>query len=137
MWTSSESSGSIEFRVETNPVPWQRPRANTRTGAWYVDRKSRDCRRAIQKVARNAGSVHNAFCILRIAIILRRPAKPSYAYPTVGDLDNYVKTVEDSLNGVCFTDDRQVVEIHARKRYAKPGESPGYFVRIDAIMEMS
>lgn len=33
-----------------------------------------------------------------------------------GDLDNRIKVLLDSLNGIVFTDDSQVVEIHAYRR---------------------
>lgn len=32
-----------------------------------------------------------------------------------GDIDNYVKLTLDGLNGVAFTDDKQVVEVYAWK----------------------
>lgn len=32
-----------------------------------------------------------------------------------GDIDNYVKSVMDGLNGIAFTDDKLVVKIEARK----------------------
>ena len=37
------------------------------------------------------------------------------------DIDNYIKAILDSLNGVFFIDDKQVVEIFARKIYSKEG----------------
>ena len=35
------------------------------------------------------------------------------------DIDNYIKAILDSLNGVFFIDDKQVVEVIARKMYSK------------------
>ena len=35
------------------------------------------------------------------------------------DIDNYIKAILDSLNGVFFIDDKQVVEVFARKMYSK------------------
>lgn len=32
-----------------------------------------------------------------------------------GDIDNHVKNILDALNGICWNDDDQVVEIHAFK----------------------
>jgi crossover junction endodeoxyribonuclease RusA len=34
-----------------------------------------------------------------------------------GDIDNYVKSVLDGLNGVAYDDDRQVTVLHASKVY--------------------
>jgi Holliday junction resolvase RusA-like endonuclease len=34
------------------------------------------------------------------------------------DIDNYIKAALDSFNGFYFVDDKQVVEIFARKRYS-------------------
>ena len=34
------------------------------------------------------------------------------------DIDNYIKAILDSLNGVYFVDDRQVVEVFASKKYS-------------------
>ena len=40
------------------------------------------------------------------------------------DIDNLAKFVMDALNGACFEDDKQVVRLVARKRWAPPGK-PG------------
>ena len=37
------------------------------------------------------------------------------------DCDNVVKTVLDALNGVAYNDDRQVVYVACRKKYAEEG----------------
>lgn len=43
---------------------------------------------------------------VRLRVCLYRPAKR-------GDLDNFLKILIDSLNGILYVDDAQVVEIHA------------------------
>ena len=45
-----------------------------------------------------------------------------YRFPAAGDLDNRVKLVADALNGVAWTDDRQVCEFHAYRVDCKRGE---------------
>lgn len=46
------------------------------------------------------------------------------------DLDNFVKSILDGMNGVAFHDDSQVVEISAAKSY---GERPGVWVSLTAL----
>ena len=41
-----------------------------------------------------------------------------------GDLDNLLKLVLDSLNGVAYDDDSQIALMHSEKRYARDGEAP-------------
>ncbi|MBN2910790.1 RusA family crossover junction endodeoxyribonuclease [Polycladomyces sp. WAk] len=38
-------------------------------------------------------------------------------YGKEGDIDNMQKIILDALNGIAWSDDRQVAEIHARKHY--------------------
>ena len=35
------------------------------------------------------------------------------------DIDNYVKAVLDGLNGLLFVDDKQIIELTARKKYSE------------------
>ena len=37
-----------------------------------------------------------------------------------GDVDNFLKAVMDALTGICYLDDRQVTEVHARKFFGTP-----------------
>lgn len=45
------------------------------------------------------------------------------------DVDDYIKLAQDSLTGICFDDDRQIIQLCAKKV-----NSPTYFVEI-AIYE--
>ena len=47
-----------------------------------------------------------------------------------GDLDNYVKLVSDALNGTAWKDDKQVVEIHARRLFDDP---EGYHIEVEYV----
>lgn len=46
------------------------------------------------------------------------------------DLDNLVKAVLDGLNGVAFLDDKQVIELFARKEYA---DEPRTLIRVEEL----
>lgn len=48
------------------------------------------------------------------------------------DLDNYIKLLEDALNGYAFRDDAQITTLVVRKRFAAPGDVP----RIDLTLEI-
>jgi Holliday junction resolvase RusA-like endonuclease len=59
---------------------------------------------------------------LRLHVYVQRPKSCRRFYPaTRPDLDNYIKTVEDALNGIIWTDDARIVDIVASKRYGEPG----------------
>jgi len=49
---------------------------------------------------------------------------------TKPDLDNLVKGVLDSLNGLAYHDDSQVSELHITKCHAAEGQVPGVTVTI-------
>lgn len=63
--------------------------------------------------------------------VKKERARRGIIYPSVRpDLDNLVKAVLDGLNGVAFLDDKQVVELFARKEYA---DEPRTLVRIEEL----
>ncbi len=47
-----------------------------------------------------------------------KPSAPAYPHP---DIDNYVKAALDAMSGTVYTDDKLVIELHARKVYGTPG----------------
>ena len=52
-------------------------------------------------------------------------------YPTTKpDTDNIAKSILDSLNGIAYLDDKQVVDLRVRKQYA---EVPGVSVWISEV----
>lgn len=46
------------------------------------------------------------------------------------DLDKCIRSTLDALSGIAYMDDNRVNEIHAWKRYQKPGEQTGAKVKI-------
>lgn len=94
----------------TLPVP---PSANR---YWSLDR------RGFIRVSDEARKYKQGVKLRALTEGLRKPlAGPVVASVVVyrarraGDLDNSLKVLLDALNGICFEDDSQVVEIHARR----------------------
>lgn len=68
---------------------------------------------------------------IHIVLDLSRPLPPSAPKRRIGepdtykpDVDNAIKQILDSLNGLAYVDDSQVVEIHAVKKPRYPGTTP-------------
>tara|TARA_R110000823_G_scaffold2934_4_gene11675 strand:+ start:2182 stop:2583 length:402 start_codon:yes stop_codon:yes gene_type:complete len=49
------------------------------------------------------------------------------------DIDNYCKAILDSLNGVYYTDDRQIVMIRARKYWSEDARIECEFLDIEGL----
>ena len=59
------------------------------------------------------GAVH-----VRVGFYLQAPKRPAHKYPSASDIDNLEKAVFDSLNGIFWKDDRQIVAVLATKEYS-------------------
>lgn len=59
-----------------------------------------------------------------------RALKGGIAPTTLGDVDNYAKSILDGLNGVAFEDDKYIIELYVKKTY---GQQDGIRVNIDLI----
>lgn len=93
---------TLPYPPSTNRI-WKQ----TMTGSMYRGRDVMTFYKAVAFIARQAkvrpfGHKHDVIVTLR----LYRPL-------AAGDLDNRIKATLDALKGHAFTDDKQVVEIHA------------------------
>lgn len=68
------------------------------------------------------------FHMKRVTGLPKTYEKPHIKKP---DLDNLIKSVVDGLSGILFEDDKQIVALHASKRYARGKEPPGCWVQIE------
>lgn len=129
----------MKFTVPGNPVGMQRARVFTdfRTGKIRAcsPQKSTDFKAKIAFFARQAGAgIIDNSVILKITVFVSRPKyldkckAPDPLRPIPcgkrPDLDNYVKSVMDALNGISYRDDGQVYVVLAQKFYHEKDGSP-------------
>ena len=117
------------FSVEGNPVGKQRPRF-TKMGRTYTPKKTSDYESQIKAQALSAmGSAEPLETPVAVYIYINHAIPVSYSKkrradclagverPKVNDIDNVCKCVLDAMNGIVFVDDKQVVSLHATKRF--------------------
>ena len=128
----------LVFKIEGVPVPKGRPRF-ARRGNYvqtYTDKKTMSYEELVAFTAKQAmGSGKLINGPVEMFLYIRLPVPKSYTKkatkdcleglvrPTKkSDIDNYVKSLMDGMNGVVYEDDSQVVDLHVRKVYS---EIPG------------
>lgn len=100
---------TIKFTVPTEPVPFKRTLKNGKrhfNDPRYTNFKNvvgLHAKVAMQGLAPLTGAV-------KISVAISTKYKPTSL--RAGDIDNHLKAVLDALNGICFSDDRQIVEGH-------------------------
>ena len=103
----------IRFEIEGEPIPQSRPRV-TRNGNVYTPKRCADYRKLVALCASVAMQEKSMFqkdvpIVATIDFYRKRKATSR------ADIDNLLKSILDSCNGIVFEDDAQVVEIHCRK----------------------
>lgn len=130
----------VDFIIPSAPVPKSRPRFNTSTGKAFTDNKTR----VFENIVSLAYGARHYFddSYIRIRMKFKFEVPKSYSKkkriealegkirPTKADIDNYIKSVLDGLNGRAFKDDRYVYAVLAEKEYS---EEVGIEVSIESI----
>ena len=124
----------INFTVPGTPVGKARPRV-TRSGRVYTPESTAQAEEAIRQAAQQAmqgwptnGKPMEGPLAVTIYFVMPIPASWSkklkddassgfIAHTSRPDLDNLIKTVLDAMNGVVYSDDKQVTTIGALKKY--------------------
>lgn len=152
-----ESTPLLYFLVEGEPVPQGSKRAFARNGRVYMNEdagiRHASWRREVSAAAHEAaaeaglGAPVSSPVYVRLTFYLRRGAghygtgrnerslRPSApAYPAkVPDVDKLARAVLDSLTGIAWVDDAQVVSLSAHKRFVdrfSGAEGVGVDVRV-------
>ena len=119
----------VDFTIPSSPVPKSRPRFNTNTGRAFTDDKTR----IFENIVSLAYGARHYFddSYIRIRMKFKFEVPKSYSKkkriealegkirPTKADIDNYIKSVLDGLNGKAFKDDRYIYAILAEKEYSE------------------
>ena len=113
-------------RFDINPVPASRPRV----ARWstYYPKKYTQFKKDMEALTGELDTTpcENLVCV-SLEFLIKIPKSWSKKKRLAGentycnnnsDIDNYIKAILDSLNGVYFIDDRQVVEVFAIKKYS-------------------
>ena len=115
-----------EILIPAEPVAKGRPRADRRHGRMYTPKATRLAEKELRCHLEGAwkGSPISKEVPLSVSVTfyIKRPKSVSVKkrpHPTTKpDVDNYLKLVLDSLNGIVIEDDSAIVDVHARKRYS-------------------
>ena len=119
--------------LNIEPVEQARPRM-TRRGkhlVMYDPDKVKKFKRELEILARAQYKAEPMTGMLEVDITFYRPVQKSLSKierarrlsgehrPTVKpDLDNYIKSTLDALNGIIWADDARIVDLHAHKYYS-------------------
>lgn len=100
-----------EFIIPTAPVPKGRPRLGRR-GRVFTPKRTKNYEMVVAANAIAAGVKSTDQPVeMEIHFYMKTP--------TSADIDNLVKSVCDSLNGIAYVDDRQVMRLVAAKHPSK------------------
>lgn len=98
---------TIKFTVATEPVPFKRAMSNGKRR--FNDPRYSDFKNVIGLHARVAMQ-GRAPLSTPIKITVKVFTKYAPDSLRAGDWDNHGKAVSDALNGICFADDRQIID---------------------------
>ena len=107
----------MKIIAEINPVPLGRARVVGKRA--YLPARSRQFRFALQLLV-SQKMRGRELITAPIKITMHFYKKYRAETRGYGDLDNHVKTVLDALNGIVWTDDSLIVELHAFKHSGEP-----------------
>lgn len=126
------------FFVEGTPAPQGSKQGFIRGGRVVLvesSKKVKPWREAVGVKARESvGELLDGPLVLDVEFVMPRPkalgGKPAPPMVQRPDADKLLRSTCDGLTGTAYGDDSQVVTIHAHKRRAEPGETPGAHITL-------
>jgi len=102
----------VTFVIPGHPVPKMRPRLG-KNGNVYTPKETRVYEQIVSWAGRQVfKNPYDGPVSLQVKV---------YLTAVRGDLDNYIKSIQDGLNRVAWRDDRQVTKLKAGL-FVRPGE---------------
>lgn len=127
----------MEMRIEGDPVSWARPRFNK--GRGFTAPKQREAKNDLQQLFQDVWQgdpIPRGFPVsIEVEFLFRARRKMDIGQfkATKPDLDNLLKLLLDSANGILFWDDGQVVQTTMIKKWAKEAAT---IIRIESLSEV-
>ena len=103
------------FGIEVRPKAWERPRFN-KNGTVYETKAFKEYKQKIVEAAKLDMCGRPPYDV-PVKVWLDFHKKSNVVSRTFGDIDNLTKAVLDAFNGIVYTDDRLIVELHVAKHY--------------------
>jgi Holliday junction resolvase RusA-like endonuclease len=126
----------IDFCFKQKIVPKQRPRFG-KNNVVYTSSATSRAEIFIKSLAIGSRSmdfkVNAKFVKMSILFEFARPTGRHEEYPTRSDLDNCAKLVMDALNGICYGDDRCIVELVCSKVWGNGNTEDLTNVTLEAV----
>lgn len=94
----------------------------TRSGFLYTPAKTRKSEASIKTEMRSVYNAEPFDSAIKVKIIfnLKRPKSVKRLYPAIKpDIDNYIKQIFDSGNGILWVDDSLICSLYTTKQYSE------------------
>lgn len=117
-----------EATYPINPVAASRPRVTTKGHTYYAGPYKefrKDIKPLIEELTKGFVPLVGPLSV-DIDIWVRRPKTTKLLYPRA-DIDNYVKAIFDSFNGILWEDDKQITTVWASKSWTDDSDTEGSF----------
>lgn len=110
---------NTDYFIPVKPKACPRPRV-TRNGRAYMDSNYKAWKLDVSKfLAEKKQYFYDRAIRVEMDFCLIKPKSSKNEHPTVRpDVDNYVKSVLDAMNGIIISDDSIVTSLEASKKYS-------------------
>ena len=122
------------YTLDLPICPQPTPRARVARWGAYYPKKYQQYKSELKRLVtdRWGGPKFKTPVSCRFVFYIPKPKTTKLLCPK-GDWDNYVKGVQDAMNGVCFTDDTLVTRGQAEKLWVTGGEPARIMVYVEEL----